>query len=321
MIYFPFTEISVNLFSLFITGLLVGIAGGVFGTLSNLLIVPTLTVLGIPLPISASASAGLCFGRTSYSVLYETCKQTAFKRAGLVAGLAGLPFAYAGVRLNLFLSDTFWGSTVIHISYVVLLIAAAAAIFRQWFFFNRNSYYDDAPFPAFGLKWKFPLAIPGGSGLSRITPARVLLIGFILGTTTGLLGLGSGIIGIPLFMYILGLPERNSSATDTITMFILGSCTFLFYAAAGKVEFIVVAVLLLSITLGNHVGTLIPGELNLGHARLILSPLLSATAIALAISINTGTYPPRLILSIAGASSCLALVIMTLFPEKTIPPG
>ncbi|MHB8917897.1 MAG: sulfite exporter TauE/SafE family protein [Desulfocucumaceae bacterium] len=317
MTYLPFADISFNTTTIFIIGLMVGIIEGVFGTLANLAVVPALGIFGLPLSVSASTNVGHTFGRASLFIYTGNKNRLALCRTGTLTGIFGLPGAYLGFKFHLYLINTGFGEIVIKLLYVVILLSASAVLFRQWIFFNRYHFYDDAPFPPFGLHWKFPLAIPGGSG-SRITLARVVPVGFILGVATGLLGLGAGILGVPLFMYILGLSSKNAAATDSVAMLIIGSGTLFIYAAAGRVEFLAVLILLGAVSLGSHIGKLLPGELNLGHAKLAFSSMLSIAAVAVALSL-AGINLSRMVMFTCGLIFCSSLIIYPLIQESIWP--
>lgn len=281
MFYLPLADISVNLTAVFTIGLLAGILGGVFGPQAYMLIVPALGVLGLPLSVSAGANVGQSLGRSSFSLFTINPDPLTLRRLGLVTGISGLPGVLMGVKINLWLTGNAFGETIIYILYMALLLAAAAAVFLQWRHFNRNHYFDDSPIPPFGLNWKYALAIPGETGLKHVTLVRVLLVGLLLGFGTGLLGLGAGVTGVSLFMYILGLPAKNAAATDRLAMLVTGSGALFGYALAGRIELLLVLILTAAITLGNRIGSLLPGELNFSHARLAFSMLLAVAAVSL----------------------------------------
>jgi len=307
VLYLYFANISINPLIIFITGLAVGIAGGAFGSLANIVIAPSLNMLGIPLPISVSSSAGTNFAKTS-NLIFKGPEPAALKRVGVVTGLIGLPGVILGFKLHLLLVETHLGAAFIKFSYIAILLAVAAMIFRQWIFFNRNDYYDDVPFPLVGINWLFPLAIPGGSGLNHITTGRVAAIGLSLGLTTGLLGIGPGVLGLPLFMYILGLPHQNAAATDAVAMAIIGTGALFTYAAAGRVEFLVILILILSVSLGNQIAMILPGELNLSHARLAFSVALAVIALSVAIS-HFNTAFSHILMSATGLILSLFIIL------------
>lgn len=315
MIYLPFADISINTMTIFVIGLMAGIIEGIFGNPANLLVVPALSIFGLPLSISASTNVGQSFGRTSVFIFKGN--SSAFRRIGVVAGIAGLPGVFLGFKAHLFVTQTGFGRDIFLTFHVALLLLAAVALYRQWSFFNRNHYYDDAPFPPFGLNWRFPLAVPGGSGLNCITLARVSLVGFLLGAGTGFLGLGAGVLGIPLFMYILGLPLKNAAATDAVSMLIIGSGALLCYAAAGRVEFTAVLILLAAVILGSRIGSLLPGEIHLSHAKLAFSLLLAVAAICAAVTVSLDELiAPRAVMFISGSAFCVTLAVFSLVPEK-----
>ncbi|MFZ5647506.1 MAG: sulfite exporter TauE/SafE family protein [Bacillota bacterium] len=317
MTYLPFADTNISLIAIFMAGLIIGVFKGVFGKLANIIIVPALSILGLPISISVSTGVGVSLGRTSLSIFAMDPERPAFRRAGLVAGIIGLPGAYWGLRLHLLLADTAYGNAAILLVYASILLCAATVLFRQWYFFHRNDYYDEAPFPPFGLNWRFPLAVPGGSGLNHITLTRVALTGLLLGIATGFIGLGAGILGIPLFMYILGLPPKNAAATDSIAMLIISSGTLLSYASAGRVELITVLALVVAVALGNRIGSLLPGEVSLSHARLAFAILLATAGISAALSLGN-TALSLIIITVAGFALCIFAAVFSAVSERIL---
>lgn len=315
MLYLNWADVFVNPVTIFIAGLLAGVAGGVFGSLTNLVIIPALSILGLPIFTSTGSGTGLFFARSSLSIFSGRHSDLPFKRVGVLAGVLGLPWVFAGFWFNTMIMEKTWGPSIMLLCYTATLLAGSVIVFRKWSYFNRNDYYDDAPFPTCGLNWRFPLAIPGGCGLIRITLARTCVVGTLLGIVTGFLGLGAGLLGIPLFMYILGLPRDNAVATDTITMTVLGAGAFTFYAASGRMEFVIVLLLILSVTLGFHIGSALPGELNHSHARLALSAILAVVALALPIKFFNSDLA-LVVASAAGITLCCFLLVYSVISER-----
>lgn len=319
MLYLHLAGVYINPVILFIASLAVGIAGGVFGNMANFVIVPILSILGLPPSISAGSGTGLYFGRASLSIFNLGGERLAFMRAAMTAGLAGLPGVLLGFKLHTLLLATSFGPAFLTLCYSVILLAGSIFVFRQWVYFNRNDYYDDNPFPSFGLGWKYPLAIPGGSGLNHITLPRVTAVGLVLGIAAGFLGLGAGMLGVPLYMYILGLPRENAMATDTITMAIIGCGAFLSFASSGRMEFLVALVLIIGVTLGFHIGSTLPGELNQSHARLAFSMALSIVALTCVINLLNPTLA-GIIISAAGLTLCTFLTVYSMLSEESPVP-
>lgn len=316
MQYLIFAHVIINPLTVFIAGLTVGIAGGIFGKLANFIIVPILSILGLPITYSTGSVTGLHFGRASLSAFNG---RLAFRRAGILAGIIGLPGVYLGFRMHLLFTATTYGTIFIIICYAMILFGIAALVFKQWLYFNRHDYYDDDPLPLFGLGWRFPLAIPGGSGLNHITLIRVAVVGLFLGITAGFLGLGPGMLGVPLYMYILGLSRNNAAATDSITMTVIGAGTFFIYSLAGRAEFLIVILLISAISIGHRLGSLLPGELNQSHARLAFSMALTAMSLALLINLFSPAAT-EILISSAGFTFFAFLTVFSIVSDNALAP-
>lgn len=316
MLYSSLADINISLTTIFLAGLIIGIFSGAFGKLAGIIIVPALNIIGLPISISVSSGAGICFGSASLSLFSPSPAQPGLRRVGITAGIIGLPGVYIGLRLHLLMVENALATPVILLVYSAMLLCASVVLYRQWIFFQRNDYFEEAPFPPFGLNWKIPLAVPGGSGLKFITLSRVALTGLLLGIASGFLGLGAGILGIPLFMYIMGLPPKNSLATDSIAMLIISAGTLLSYAAAGRVEFTTVFILAGAVTLGSRIGSILPGEINLSHARLAFALLLALYSLSSALALHNAAAS-RVIVLAAGLALCALIAVFSAVSERT----
>src|SRR5688500_13710833 len=182
--------------ALLVVGLLVGFVSGLIGIGGGVLIVPFLYFFyGHPgwtgLAVDSSLEATIAHA-TSLAVILPTglAAAAAHQRAGLVAWRAALPIA--GVAI------------------VAAIVGAQLALL----------------FPAELLKTLFGLLLIG-SGLNltrnsagheraelRLSPLVVVATGAAIGLLSAMMGVGGGIIAIPMLVYVVGLDMRRVAATS-----------------------------------------------------------------------------------------------------------
>ena len=188
----PLASPPVTWIGLALLGVAVGGIGTLIGAGGGFILMPVLLLLYPREQTSTLASISLgvvCFNALSGSIGYARLKQIDY-RSGILFSIAGVPGAIIGAMLvphiHRSLFDTLLG--------VVLLGA--------------------------GLFMAFVGALRPKSGPAAEAPAtprrRVLgvIIAFFVGVLSSLLGIGGGIIHVPLMVYALGFPVHMATATS-----------------------------------------------------------------------------------------------------------
>lgn len=194
----------------FITLFLVGIGVGCFGALvglgGGLIMVPLFMLTMMPPHGTTFETVQQVIGTSLFGVLLNAMSGSwAYWKSNLIMFRAAIPFAIAtipGAWLGGTLSNYFSGSGF-SITFGVTLILMAAVM---WW--KKNSKRGSTPIEGFDPKTaKFNLWL--GVFLS-------LFVGFI----SSILGIGGGIIHVPMMMFILGFPTIIATATSTFVLMI-----------------------------------------------------------------------------------------------------
>lgn len=173
---------------------LVGLSLGLLGGGGSILTVPILTyVLGME-PRTAIASSLFVVGVTSAVGLMTHARAGRVQwRAGALFGVAGMVGALAGG----FIGDWIPGP-VLMILFAVMMIATATAMIRGRRTPANNEHRQD-----------------DGTGFPL---ARILLVGFLVGLATGLVGAGGGFLIVPALNLLGGLPVAAAVATSLLVI-------------------------------------------------------------------------------------------------------
>jgi uncharacterized protein len=108
--------------------------------------------------------------------------------------------------------------------------------------------------------------------------ALVLLLGIIIGTFSGMVGIGGGILAIPAMMLLLGFTQAQANGT-TLAMMLppIGLFAVLNYARAGNVDWRIAMLMAVGFAVGAYGGSLIitnqwisPTALRVSFALLLL---------------------------------------------------
>ena len=88
---------------------------------------------------------------------------------------------------------------------------------------------------------------------SRGAPAAIVL-GFVAGVASGLLGVGGGIIMVPGLVLMLGTTQHQAHATSLAAIVPIGLVGFAVFALYGEVNYAIAGLLVLGAIVGAPVG-------------------------------------------------------------------
>lgn len=290
-VYLPIANLSVNALVIIGLGGLVGILSGMFGVGGGFLTTPLLIFYGIPPTVAAaSASTQVTGSSVSGVIAYSRRKGVDYQMGGVLV-VGGIFGTFAGAALFRVLQQLGQIDTVINIVYVLLLgsigglmakesLASVLAMRRgdRLPAKKRRHHPLVANLP---LRWRFYK-----SGL-YISPLAPLILGFLTGILTILLGVGGGFVMVPAMLYLLGMGAQVVVGTSLFQILFVTLASTMVHSLTTKAVDIVLAVLLLigSVT-GAQVGARFAQKLPPEYLRLLLSVLVLLVALRLAIGLG-----------------------------------
>lgn len=125
----------------------------------------------------------------------------------------------------------------------------------------------------------------GTSERIRVTPVRSGSIGAVMGTTSGLLGIGGGALAVPLQQVLLHLPLRRAIANSSLVMVISAAVGAIYknatldtHGVAWQKSLILAACLAPTCALGGRIGASLTHRLPLKYVRLAFIALMIVAA-------------------------------------------
>ena len=207
---------------LVLAGLAIGALGTLIGAGGGFILVPLLAIL-YPREraaiLTATSLAVACANATSGSLAYARLRRVDF-RSGLIFALAGLPGAILGAfatrSLDRAVFDPLLGA--------VLILGAGFILFRA----------QVAPGPASGTGTRRLVERDGT--VHAYTPRLGLgiVLSAIVGFVSSLLGIGGGIIHVPIMVYALGFPTHIATATSHFVLALLALAGVLVHGFTGN---------------------------------------------------------------------------------------
>ena len=290
-IYLPIAGLSVNVLVIILLGAAVGMLSGMFGVGGGFLTTPLLIFYGIP-PMVAAASASTQVTGASVSGVFAHMKRGGVDfHMGAVLVVGGFIGTLFGAVLFELLEA--WGQidTVISILYVVMLGSIGGMMMRESLTAVLAS-REGKPLPPakrrhhplvanLPLRWRFYR-----SGL-YISPIAPLLLGFVTGILTMLLGVGGGFIMVPAMLYILGMSANVVVGTSLFQiLFVTMSSTMVHSLTTKAVDIVLAVFLLIGSVTGAQIGARLAQRMKPEYLRLFLAGVVLLVAIRMALGLG-----------------------------------
>ena len=275
-LYLPVANLSVNALVIILLGGGVGLLSGMFGVGGGFLTTPLLIVYGIPPTVAAASSASQVTGASVSGVFaHLRRKGVDFKMGGvLVAG--GITGTFAGAWIFRQLQALGQIDTVIAVVYVVMLSWIGGTMAREATTTILLARRGQPPRPRKRRHHPLVAALPlrtrfYASGL-YITPLAPLMLGFVTGILTILLGVGGGFILVPAMIYLLGMATSVVVGTSLFqTLFVTAMATMVHATTTKAVDIVLAGLLLIGSVTGAQVGARFATRVKPEYLRLALA--------------------------------------------------
>jgi uncharacterized protein len=287
----------VSLPALVAVGLLVGYIAGMFGVGGGFLLTPVLMyVFGVPPPTAVGSALCQKCGTSIASFLKYRHLKRGEPRIDLVMIGGSLIGVDAGTRLLTYLSHRPplalpWGravpavNLVMDLLFIVLLSLTAVYTFREaWHARSRAAARGDVTIPGpLVTRVRVPpyMDLPN-VGLEQVSVPLLSYLGFLLGVASGVMGIGGGVLFMPILLYGFGLSARNAAGTGVLLLFATVAVGTIEQALQGYVALKLAMAILIGSSIGSQLGALTTDILPNRVLRLIFSGLVAATVLMIA---------------------------------------
>ncbi|MEO1046618.1 MAG: sulfite exporter TauE/SafE family protein [Pseudomonadota bacterium] len=290
-VYLPIANLSVNALVIIGLGGLVGLLSGMFGVGGGFLTTPLLIFYGIPPTVAAASASTQVTGASISGVMAHTKRKAVDYHMGAMLAAGGLVGTLFGALLFRFFESLGQIDIIINLIYVLMLASIGGLMARESIqtiramrsgqrvaVRKRRHHPLVASLP---LRWRFYR-----SGL-YISPLAPLLLGFITGILTMLLGVGGGFVMVPAMLYLLGMGAQVVVGTSLYQILFVTIAATLVHSLTTKAVDIVLAIfLLVGSVSGAQIGARIAQQLKPEYLRLVLAALVLMVAFRLALGLG-----------------------------------
>jgi len=249
---------------IFAIALIVGALGSMLGIGGGVLLIPLLTGLfGMPIKTAIGASIVSVIATSSAAGAVYVGRGLTHTRLAMVLEIATTLGALAGgitaVLLNPNLLAGLFGAVLIYVMYSM----------------RRLRKEDPATVPTGLLTAHYTEPLTGQVityGVHHLT--RGLAASFVAGNISGLLGIGGGIIKVPVMSLVMGMPLRAAIATSNFMIGITAATSAIVYFQHGYIDPSVAIPTALGVLVGAQIGSRIGGRLRSQRLKQLFQGLL-----------------------------------------------
>lgn len=235
----------------FTVGFIIGMLAGLFGVGGGFLIVPTLVLMGLPIHTAIGTSLA-CISISSLGSASMHMKEgRVLYRVVVLKELFSVPSAVAGAYLSGVLSER------------VLRTAFAGVLLYVAYKFLKHRNGEDA------------------EDSKRIKLHNVTLVGVVAGLSSGLLGISGGILNVPLFHALAGVPIEYAVGTSSIAIFFTALAGTWGHYRLGQVDLSTALLLAPGMIVGAIIGARLITRIHPKKFKLAFSAILMILALKL----------------------------------------
>jgi uncharacterized membrane protein YfcA len=262
-----------------------GFGAGVFGSLlglgGGLLIVPLLTfVFGLPFREAVGVSLVCVIVTSSAGAGVYLQRNVANLRLGMLLEVFTATGALVGGVVAFAISDR-----VLAALFTVLLVYTA------WSMLRRRSTPDMTVAPPDGDNGDPVVPVASDPFRARLggpgyAPRRLGLGvggGFLAGIVAALLGVGGGIVKVPLMHLAMGVPMKVATATSNMMIGVTASASAVVYLLRGGIDPYVAGPTAVGVFAGAMVGSRLASRIDVHLLRLLFVGVLALTAVQMAL--------------------------------------
>ena len=290
-IYLPIAGLSVNVLVIILLGGAVGMLSGMFGVGGGFLTTPLLIFYGIPPTVAAASASTQVTGASVSGVFAHLRRGGVDFHMGAVLVAGGMLGTLFGALLFSLLEQ--WGQidTVINILYVLMLGGIGGMMAKEsWQSVRARRTGTTLP-PRKRRHHPLVANLPGRwrfyrSGL-YISPLAPLILSFVTGILTMLLGVGGGFIMIPAMLYLLGMSANVVVGTSLFQiLFVTISSTMVHSLTTKAVDIVLALFLLIGSVTGAQIGARFAQRLQPDYLRLLLSAIVLLVALRMIVGLG-----------------------------------
>jgi len=312
-VFLPAAKITVSGEGLIGLGFLIGVLSGLFGVGGGFLITPMLNaVFGIPYNFAVGSGLFQMIATSGAATIRHRKYGQVDCKLAIFLVLGSLPGAEIGAQILRYLKGLgfvningrsfdlmyIWMTVI----YILFLIPIGVFMFKE----GKSSMKkvkegiitgDEVELNRICYMLRsikvYPYIRCPVSGLDRISLWVPFSVGLVMGILSGLLGVGGGVILVPVLIYFLGLPTKVVVGTSLFQMIFTAGYGGLTHLLKGNVDFILVILILAGSLTGSQLGAFLNKKMKKSSLRYYFSWIVFVAIFVIVVKFlwNLGVIP------------------------------
>ena len=290
-VYLPIAEMNVNVLLIILLGIMVGGLTGLFGVGGGFLMTPLLIFLGIPPTVAVGTEAPHVLASSFSGAIAHWRRKNVDIRMGIFLLTGGVIGSTVGVNLFKILKEFGQIDVIIQLLFLFflgfvglsMLFESARTTIKKYRTtslirtkLHQHSWIHGLPF-----KMRFHRS---KLYISTIPP---IIIGFIVGILSAMMGVGGGFIMIPAMVYILGMSTNVVVGTSLFQIiFVTANSTFFQSYLNQTVDIVLASLMILGGVIGAQVGARLGSTFKAEYLRGVLAILVLAVCIKILLDLT-----------------------------------
>ena len=283
-IYLPIAEMNVNILLIVLLGIMVGGLTGLFGVGGGFLMTPLLIFLGIPPTVAVGTEAPHVLASSFSGAIAHWRKKNVDIKMGIFLLTGGIAGSIVGVNLFKILREFGQIDVIIQFLFLIflgfiglsMLFESAKTTIKKYRTtslirtkLHQHSWIHGLPF-----KMRFHRS------KLYISTKPPIIIGFIVGILSAMMGVGGGFTMIPAMVYILGMSTNVVVGTSLFQIiFVTANSTFFQSYLNQTVDIVLASLMILGGVIGAQVGARLGSTFKAEYLRGVLAILVLAVCI------------------------------------------
>ena len=290
-IYLPIAEMNVNILLIVLIGMVVGGLSGLFGVGGGFLMTPLLIFLGIPPAVAVGTEAPHVLASSISGVAAHWRRKNVDFKMGFFLLCGGIVGSTVGVNLFKLLKG--YGQIDVVIQFLFLfflgfigfsmLFESARTTIRKY----KTTSIIRAKLHQHSWIHGLPFKIRFRRSKLYISALPPILIGFVVGILSAMMGVGGGFIMIPAMVYILGMSTNVVVGTSLFQIiFVTANSTFFQSYLNQTVDIVLATLMIIGGVIGAQIGARIGTTLKAEYLRGVLALIVLGVCIKIFIDLT-----------------------------------
>ena len=272
---------------LMLLGMFIGFLTGFFGVGGGFLTVPLLNiVLGIPYELAVGSDLCFILGTSISGFLRQSSLGNVDYKAIICIAGGSISGTIVGDLIQDFLLETSatghgdYFTLIMHLLFIGLLTVSVFIILKGSG--KNNSGTPLLQRIAVGPSVRLTLY-----GTHRVNLFGMLFIGFVIGILTGIMGIGGGILLIPVLIVFIGMPADKAAGTSLGIVFLaaLSGVVKKSLSAEPKINLFIVLALLVTSVIGVQIGIRAVQNIDTGKFRRYFAVVVIVTIVVIVVDL------------------------------------